>query len=243
MKRVRWECAALAALAVGLGASASRAASKEAVAGVVISMQGQPMTKPNGEKEFKKLKLNQFVYEKDVIKTAAGERAAVAFVGGAELRINESSEFVMQSGGGRKETSVFTQAGQAWTRLLHGRAGMRVGSPLAVAAVRGTEADVDVAARMTVKVYEGHVNVQNEFGKQDLKAGQMTQVAGGLAPEAPRQMGQGEYGTWQNGLQANGLDKNLKRLRKEADKNRTMELKYKKDDGTQGSVKIKLKKK
>jgi hypothetical protein len=49
---------------------------------------------------------------------------------------------------------------------LHGKAGMQIKSPTAVAAVRGTEADVDVDNRMVVKVYEGLVDVSNDQGSQ-----------------------------------------------------------------------------
>ena len=223
MDSIRCSCAVAALLA---GPAAAMAQSQLPVAGVVVAVQGQPAYKPLGEDDFEKLKLNQFVYEKGVVKTGVGDRVAVAFVGGAEMRINEDSEFEIQSGGGRKETGVFTKAGQTWARLLHGRAAIRVGSPLAVAVFRGAEGDVDVRGTMTVKVYEGHASIQNEYGKRDLSAGQMTRAAGGLTPETPREMGQDDYGTWQNGLQANNLKQNLGRLSHAGAAQQGLPLKY-----------------
>ncbi|MFA5139383.1 MAG: FecR family protein [Elusimicrobiota bacterium] len=226
-------CAAALAAVVGRPAWAGGT-----VAGVVISLKGSPMVIGTDKKE-KKLKVNGFVYEGDTVKTDVGELVGIAFVGGAELRINEGSEFVMESGGGRQVTSVKTRVGQAWTRLLHGRAGMQVRSPMAVAAVRGTEADVDVQDRMTVKVYEGLVDVLNDKGKQSLGAGQMAEVGGvGQAPGAPRRMSQGDYGNWQEGLQAKDLDKSLNKLKAEADR-----IKEKQVQGKGKTIKLKLEKK
>lgn len=235
----------LAALASGLGAGLSAAPAAKVVAGVIIDVKGVPMLKAAADGKKAKLKLQQYVYNKDVIKTEKGERVAIAFVGGAEMRINENSEFAIESGGGSKPTSVYTKAGDAWTRLLHGSkgAGFNVRSPLAVAAVRGTEADIDVGARMTVKVYEGLVDIQNAQGLQSLRAGQMSQVGAGQAPAPPRAMSPGDFATWQGELKPQGVDAAVDRLKTEADKNRTLNLRFKGKDGVEKSLDIKLKKK
>ncbi|TPW20288.1 MAG: exported protein, TonB-dependent receptor [Elusimicrobia bacterium] len=234
----------IGAMAAALSTGLAAAPAPKPVAGVIIDVKGSPTLKAAADGKTLKLKLQQFIYEGDVIKTGTAERAAMAFVGGAEMRINESSEFQVESGGGAKPTSVYTKAGQAWTRLLHGKSGMNLRSPLAVAAVRGTEADVDVDDRMSVKVYEGLVDVQNEYGSQSLRAGMMTEVAGaGQAPGAPRAMDPNEYGAWQNQLDPKDIAGQLKRLASEADKSRSINLKFKGKDGTEKSLDIKLKKK
>jgi len=215
------------------------------VAGVVISMEGKPEIRVAGAGAYKNLKLNAMVHEGDVIRTGSGVRVGIAFVGGAELRINENSSFRMDSGGGSKPTSVFTQFGNAWTRLLHGRSGMNVRTPTAVAAVRGTEADVNYGdGPMTVKVYEGFVDVTNAKGTTSLKAGQQTRVTGtGAAPEPAKAMSPQDYGTWQNALKAKDLNKSLKLLDGVADKNRTLELEMKDKEGKSKKLKMRFEKK
>lgn len=230
--------------AIGLlAAGSARAASP--VAGVVISLEGKPEVQRAGAKEFKPLKFNDMLREGDSVKTGKGARVAVAFVGGAELRINEDSSFKMESGGGSKPTSVFTEFGNAWTRLLHGKSGMRVRTPNAVAAVRGTEADVNYGdGPMTVKVYEGFVDVMNDKGTTALRAGQQTQVAGaGSAPQAARDMAAQDYGTWQNGLKAANLNKSLKLLDEAAVKDRALDLDMKDKDGKSKKVRMHFEKK
>lgn len=236
----------LVALLLTFGAARAQAAAP--VAGVVISMEGKPEFRRAGttsSSPYQNLKLNMMVYEGDVIRTGPGVRVAVAFVGGAELRINENSSFKMESGGGTKPTSVFTEFGNAWTRLLHGRSGMQVRTPTAVAAVRGTEADVNYGdGPMTVKVYEGLVDVSNAKGTTSLKAGQQTSVSGaGAAPAPPKPMSPQDYGTWQNALKAADLKKSLKLLEGVADKNRTLELEMKDKEGKQKKIKMRVEKK
>lgn len=231
--------------AVAILAAAPFARAAAPVAGVVISIEGKPEFQRAGEKTFKPLKFNEMLREGDTVKTGGGMRVAVAFVGGAELRINEDSTFVLESGGGSKPTSVFTKFGNAWTRLLHGKSDMRVRTPTAVAAVRGTEADVNYGdGPMTVKVYEGFVDVMNEKGTTALKAGQQTSVAGaGSAPEAAKDMTAQDYGTWQNGLKAANLNKSLKLLDAAAVKDRALDLEMKDKDGNPKKVRMRFEKK
>ncbi len=131
--------AVLAAMGAGLSTGLSAASAPRPVAGVIVDVKGKPSVTRSADGKTGTLKMRDFVYDGDAIKTGSGDRAALAFVGGAEMRINESSEFTVETGGGSKPTSVYTKAGQAWTRLLHGKAGMNVRSPLAVASVRGTD--------------------------------------------------------------------------------------------------------
>lgn len=223
MKRA-WLAVALVATACAVAG----AAEKRPVAGVIVAIEGKPELKLKGEEKFKRMKLNGFVYEGDSIKTDAGERVAVAMIGGAEVRINENSVFEVESGGGRQTASLKTTLGQAWTRMLHGMAGIKVKTPMAVAAVRGTEADIDLEdpTRLAVKVYEGHVDLLNPESNKTLaklQAGQMSEVADGSA-SAPRSMSQSDYGTWQDGLQAKNMEDSLRKLKEEGERTKTLKI-------------------
>jgi hypothetical protein len=232
LKRIS-RLAALAFLVSLAGAPAFAAG--EVVAGVVIVLKGAPSIKRKGAATVKPLKMNQYVNEGDELTTKAGEFASIAFIGGAEVRISESSTFVVEAGGGQKPTQLFTSIGKAWTRLLTGHSGINIRTPTAVAAVRGTEADVESGDHTTVKVYEGFVDVYNDHGKQALTAGQMTHVASAqTAPEPPKTMAPGDVQHWQDALKGENVEKQITRLQKEADRRRTLELK------TRDGKKIKL---
>jgi hypothetical protein len=238
--------ALLALLLAAAGAVIARADTTETpTAGVVISVEGKPEVKRVGAKAAGGLKLNDILNEGDTVKTGPKSRVGIAFVGGAELRINENSSFKMLNGGGDKPTSVFTSLGNAWTRLLSGNAKIEVRTPAAVCAVRGTEADVNIAGGpMTVKVYEGHVDVINDKGTTALHVGQMTSVAGSdAAPQAARTMTPQDYATWQNALKPANLPASMKLLNAAAVKNRTLELKMKDRDGKEKDIKLNFEKK
>jgi hypothetical protein len=228
----------LGALALSLCLGVARARAGETVAGVVIVLKGAPSVKRRGAAVTKPLKLNQYVNEGDEVVTKVGEFASVAFIGGAEVRISESSTFVIESGGGQKPTQLFTTIGKAWTRLLSGHSGINIRTPTAVAAVRGTEADVESGDHTTVKVYEGFVDVYNDHGKQSLTAGQMTKVASAqAAPEAPKTMNASDRQNWQDALKSDGALKQIDKLRKEAERRRTLEIRTK--DGKKATFHIK----
>ncbi len=125
-------------------------------------------------------------------------------------------------------TETKRASGRACAPLPPGQPRLRTRTPAAVAAVRGTEADVESNERMTVKVYEGFVDVENKYGKQALSAGQMTQVASAAtAPEPPKTMTAADKQTWQDALKAEGVEKQIGRLQKEANRRRSLELKTK----------------
>ncbi|MFI5361939.1 MAG: FecR domain-containing protein [Elusimicrobiota bacterium] len=237
--------AALLALALTAGAAvAARAAA--VTAGVVVSVTGKPTVERAGAKSSGSLKLNDILNEGDTVKTGPKTLVGIAFVGGAELRLNENSTFKMVSGGsGTRPTSVFTSLGNAWTRLMSGNARIEVRTPTAVCAVRGTEADVSLAGGpMTVKVYEGHVDVMNTKGTTALHAGELTAVTGsGAAPQAARAMTPRDYGTWQNTLKAPDLNRSMKLLTAAAVKNRALDLYMKDKSGKQKKIRLNFEKK
>ncbi|MBI4422791.1 MAG: FecR domain-containing protein [Elusimicrobia bacterium] len=209
------------------------------VAGVVTSLEGKPEIKARGTGAYKRIKRSQMVYEGDSLKTAAGEKLALVLVGGVEFRMNENSVFEVRSGGGgTQDASLFTRLGQAWTKRLSGMAGLRVKTPSAVAAVRGTEADVDAEEQqLTLKVYEGHVDLLDAGEANTLSsltAGEMADA--GASGVSKRAMSEGDYGTWQQGMEAKNLDKDMQRLQKEAEKTRT--LKFKDKDGKELEIPI-----
>jgi hypothetical protein len=240
-RRGVWAILALALVAAG----ASFSAALPPTAGVVISITGKPQVRRVGARFDGALRLNDILNEGDTVKTGVNMRVGIAFVGGAEVRINENSSFRLVNGGGEKPTSVFTEFGNAWTRLMRGNARIEVHTPTAVCAVRGTEADVNFGTGpMTVKVYEGHVDVMNDKGTTALHAGEQTQVTGsGVAPQAAKAMTPQDYGTWQNSLKAPDLSRSLKLLNAAAVKNRSLDLKMKDRDGKEKKIRLNFEKK
>lgn len=231
MKKRVVAAAFLALLALGLASGSWAETASAPVAGTVMVTEGKPQVLRQGEKSYARIKKGDYVYDGDSLKTGAKDQVALLFVGGAETRINNNSEFRIDSAAdASKPTSLFSKLGQAWTNLVHGAAPVQpieIHTPIAVCAVRGTQADVNVGDNMTVKVYEGHVDLSNDQGSQRMVAGQISQVSFGGAPSAVRKMAAGEYGTWQNGVAPKNVQQWRQSLMKASGQNRTLELKQK----------------
>jgi len=208
---------------------------------IVVYVNGDVQVKRAGDKVYAALALNDLLYGGDEVKTGEASQASLATKGGAEVRLNQNSTFAIEPGAKIREM-LRLKTGQLWTRMLHKMAKLDVRTPSAVCAIRGTEADIEQRSQLTVKVYEGHVDVQNPQGKQSLKAGQMSTVSGaGAAPSAAKQMSASDMGNWQEGIAVKDMQQFLDKLAVDGGDKK---LKIKVDkDGTTKDVEIKLKKK
>lgn len=233
MKKLAMLLLGLALLAPGAGFCA------EKVAGVVVFVQGDAALMKSGAGAPVPLELNTTLSPGDSIKTGPGAKASVVSKTGAEIRINENSVFEVP-----KDKNIFNLSlGQVWSRMLHKKAKLSVRTPSAVCAIRGTEADIEQKEILTVKVYEGHVELKNKGGIQQLKAGQLSTVAGaGAAPAAPRLLGKNEMGTWQQSIEVKDVGRYLQQMGLDPAGNKDLQLTIG-ENGKTRNIKIKLKKK
>ena len=210
---------------------------------VVVYANGEVQVRRSGEQAYGELKVNDLLYAGDTVKTGAMSRAGIVTKGGADIRLNQNSDFELAPGSKVREF-IKLSGGQLWTRMLHKMAKINVRTPSAVCAVRGTEADIEQRSLLTVKVYEGHVDVQNSLGKQTLSAGQMTTVAGAnAAPDAPKKMGGQDSGKWQEAVNVSDYDKFIKLLKESGDSGKTLKTSIKMPDGSVKQLEGSLKKK
>ncbi|MDO8802973.1 MAG: FecR family protein [Elusimicrobiota bacterium] len=242
MKRLnKTMLAVAAAFAVTALLPAGYAFSAEKMSAVVVFVSGDVKLKRAADKDYAELKLNEALQPGDSIMTAAGAKASLVTKTGAEIRINENSTFSIP--GKSKVREMFDlSVGQVWGRMLHKMAKLNVRTPTAVCAVRGTEADIEQKDTLTVKVYEGHVDLTNALGKQSLKAGQISTVAGGAAPTAPRQMSGSEMGKWQESIDVKDIGKYLTQVGLSDKGVKKLDVKIESETGAK-DVEIKLKKK
>ena len=232
----------LAAFAAGTNKVAHSSGSPR-IAAVAVNIVGAAQVKRAGESEYSELKVNDMLYPGDSVKTGPAAKVSLVTKGGAEVRINENSDFQLEASGGVREM-VKLGVGQLWTRMLHKMAKVNVRTPSAVCAIRGTEADIEQRSLLTVKVYEGHVDVQNTLGKQALKAGQMTTVAGAnAAPEAAKKMSGTDMGSWQEGVKASDYEKFIAMMKESAESGKALKTQIKMPDGSVKTIEGQLKKK
>lgn len=232
-----------AVLLAAFTAAVPAAFSAPKVVAVAVYTLGDVQVKRVGESAYAELKVNDLLYSGDNIKTGASSRTSLVTKGGAEVRLNENSTFEISPQGKLREL-INLSVGNLWTRMLHKMAKINVRTPSAVCAVRGTEADIEQRSLLTVKVYEGHVDVQNSVGKQSLHAGQMTTVSGAnAAPEAAKKMGAQDVGKWHEEIKVSDYDKFVNLLKESASSGKSLKTSVKMKDGSVKQIEGGLKKK
>ena len=165
------------------------------------------------------------------MRTAANARGAIVFSNGSEMKINASSHFTVEEEDKvKRESKVRLHKGQTYSRSAGVRAKVSIRTPVAVVSVRGTEFDtkVDEGGDTDILVVDGAITVSNDFGSVDVKQGQTTSVAGGQAPQPPKDM------TITEMTQATDWQKGIKIERKK------LKIKYKTDDGKEGTLNLKF---
>ncbi len=209
---------------------------------IVVHVRGDVELRRSGGNDLTAVVLSGLLYAGDEIKTGPSGRASLVTKGGAEVRINGNSDFDIEEDDKAGEM-IRLDVGQVWTRMLHKMAKLDVITPSATCSIRGTEADIKQRGLLTVRVYEGHVDVQNSSGKRSLAAGQLSTVPdAGVAPAAPRRMSASEVGNWQNGITAKDIRKYMDKLNAEAGSGKKLEFKIVRD-GKSKDVRIRLIKK
>lgn len=224
------------------GGNTAYCAGKKPV-GMAVFVSGDVKLRRPGATEFPQVKVNDNLYLGDSVETAAGAKVSVVLLYGSEIRLNENTILELVAGKTSSDSARLAM-GQVWTRMLHKRGGLHVRTVTAVCAVRGTEADIEQREVLKVKVYEGHVDVENAAGKVSLKAGEMTRVAGpATAPAKAFNMRPAAVGKWQEGVTSAEINAFLEKLRAAHSDDKKLEFTVGESGKAKKDVKIKLKKK
>jgi len=168
-----------------------RAEEKTNVAAIVTSISGTLEVLPHGTEKWVKARKGMFLYEGDQLKTGANSKAAITFANGIELKINESSTFTIQITEEREmKNAIDLLIGEIFSKIMIEGIKFEMHTPVAVAAVRGTEFNTNVrkSGLTTVLVYKGIVEVWNELGSVTLTEAKKTVVQPNQAPQPPQEV-------------------------------------------------------
>ncbi len=166
------------------------ATKKQDVAAMVTQIIGKMEVMKAGDTKWQKAKTGMFLAQGDKLRTGKRSKAAIMFSNGAEVKINQSTEFDIESSeAGKSDTARITR-GQATCALRARKGGnmsFSVKTPVAVVSVRGTEFDTEVSGtgETTVLVVRGVVRFENEFGGVDVKENQTAKATSGNPPGQP----------------------------------------------------------
>jgi ferric-dicitrate binding protein FerR (iron transport regulator) len=172
------------------------------VAAVITQIVGALYVKRSSDAVFRKAKKGEFVYEGTVLKTGKGDKAALSFVNGVEVKINENTTYMVRptrpsKKGQGNDTALKT--GRVWFKVLKKGTKFDIKTPVAAVSVRGTEGDLHMmgGGNFRASCYEGTFNISgvnnNEFGGEgDFSAAGTTdpdEVSDGGSPVNEGQVG------------------------------------------------------
>jgi len=190
-----------------------KAQEKTNVAAIVTSISGTLMVLPYGTENWIEANRGMFLYEGDQLKTGAGSRAAITFANAIELKINENSTFTIQITEEREmKNAIDLLIGEIFSKIMIEGVKFEMRTPVAVAAVRGTEFNTKVGKDRitTFLVYKGIVEVWNELGSVTLSEAKKTVVRPNQAPQPPEQVDLELEPKWQEEVEIKGrLDMKL----------------------------------
>lgn len=218
------------------GAALAKSAAKsersgEAV-GTLITIQGSVVIVHKG-KEYKGNQINKgdLVYAGDVIKTLELARAQILLNDGSFIRLNHNTTLELKQKGKKKKTNrLKVLFGNLWAKVKKKDSGLEIETPSAVAAIKGTELEVEVLKKLArLLVWNGLVLWHNDQGSQNVGAGYRSQAEPGQAPTEPEQVDLDQLDQWFLGVLDASSAKTLKtRVRDKDGKEYNINLKYQK---------------
>ncbi|MBB1251301.1 FecR domain-containing protein [Rhizobium sp. G21] len=122
----------------------------------------------------------------DVLRTNAVGQLAILFSDRTQIRLGRNSSLVVKNlaASGGEETVFELQSGSIWARAERGGTSVKVETPAATAAIRGTDWTMTVAgSRTALRVLDGRVSLSNPQGSVDVSQGQAAAATIGQAPE------------------------------------------------------------
>lgn len=173
---------------------------KTNVAAIVTSITGTLTVLPYGTEEWVEAKKGMFLYEGDQLKTHPNSLAGITFANGIELKINENSTFTIQITEEREmKNAIDLLIGEIFSKIMIEGVKFEMHTPVAVAAVRGTEFNTNVRGNKiaTFLVYKGTVEVWNELGSVTLTQAKRTVVQPNQAPQPPEEVDLEKEKKWQ----------------------------------------------
>ena len=189
-------------------------ANKKVVA-AIANLKGKALVKPVGTRKFSSAYKGQMIKNGDVIKTPKKVFMSIVFLDGSNIKIQQETELRVTSyrrTAKELATTLDLARGEAYSDIAsQGSDGeFTVKTPTAVAAVKGTELNVDFnedSEETSLVVTEGSVefyNPQFPDQAQSVGAGEgSTLEVGEEAPSEPEQVPEDQLPTWQNDIAPN----------------------------------------
>ncbi len=127
--------------------------------------------------------LKQDLLPGDVLRTNATGQLAILFADRTQIRLGRNSSLRVRQVSAGSDAELELEAGTMWARAERGGTGVKIMTPAATAAIRGTDWTMTVeGAKTSLTVLEGLVELSNDFGSVQVAQGEAAAATIGQAP-------------------------------------------------------------
>lgn len=151
----------------------------------IVSVRGESEIMFVRTKQWLPAVIDQILTSGDTLRTGIYGRLDVLFTNGIQIKVHQKTTLVIkESAKDKKGTVLGLKSGEVWSRSKTIPGDLKIETPSATAAIRGTDWDLLVDERGTsyLTVLNGYVDLFNEFGAVKLKQGEQAMAEIGKAP-------------------------------------------------------------
>jgi Flp pilus assembly protein TadD len=177
----------LAALLLASTPSLSTAADPPAKTAEIVSLEGSGEFRAGAQQAWNAARVKQELFPGQFVRTGELSRMGLSFIDQSQIRINQNTVLQIKevaAPGSGSQTVLSLLSGQAWSQAKNAARGLKVQTPSATAAIRGTdwELRVDDQGRSTLTVLSGEVEFFNDFGSLTVTTSEQAIAEIGKAP-------------------------------------------------------------
>jgi len=153
----------------------------------IVSIEGSGEFRADAGRAWQRAQVKQELFPGQFVRAGELSRIGLAFIDQSQIRINQNTVLQIKevaAPGSGSQTVLGLLSGQAWSQARPGSRGLRIQTPSATAAIRGTdwELRVDSQGRSTLTVLSGEVEFFNDLGRLTVRASEQATAEIGKAP-------------------------------------------------------------
>lgn len=154
----------------------------------IVSVRGEGWIRFVKERDWNLAFFDQALTTGDFVKTGAYGKLDILFTDGTQIKVHNRTTLTIKESGKaaakKRGTVLGLEVGEVWSRAKAVPEGLRIETPSATAAIRGTDWDMVVDEKGTsyLTVLKGTVEFFNDFGRADVGAGDQAMAEIGKPP-------------------------------------------------------------
>lgn len=153
----------------------------------IVSVQGEGWVRFVSSRDWIDALYRQVLISGDTVRIGNYGKMHILFVDDLQIQVHKNSMVFIKHVGkrqGRKGTVLGLSAGEIWSRAKSMPEGLRIETPSATAAIRGTDwaIEVDEEGKSRITVLRGQIEFYNEYGKVLVQSGEQATAEIGKPP-------------------------------------------------------------